>query len=167
MSAVGEQGLDAAMVEAFYKALADYAAWCDSAVEAPFGDRTEEAIAAYNALDAKIRDFFMRSRLAAFSPDSTAVLDVQTSSIEAISAENLTGKTEDIAAYPIARVTGRAEISLTEPVNPAWAAQFNTLKAIVFDSDAKVFTEDDCRQKWPSVQIRGSRHTTHLAYHTW
>ena len=142
----GEQGLDAAMVEAFYKALADYAAWCDSAVEAPFGDRTEEAIAAYNALDAKIRDFFMRSRLAAFSPDSTAVLDVQTSSIEAISAENLTGKTEDIAAYPIARVTGRAEISLTEPVNPAWAAQFNTLKAIVFDSDAKVFTEDDWNQ---------------------
>ena len=134
------------MQEGFYKALADYAAWCDAAVEAPFADKTDAAIAAYNALDAKVKDFFMRSKLAAFSPESVASLDVQTAGIQAISAENLTGKMDEIAAYPIARVTGKAEIDLSEPVNPAWAVQFELVKSVAF-ADKKVLTEAD----WAAV----------------
>lgn len=139
----GAQGLNVDLIEAFYAALAAYVAWKDAEVEAPFGDDTDNVIAAYNALDAKVKDFFMRSRLAAFSPDSTAALDVQTSRIEAISAENLTGKNDEIAAYPIARVTGKAEIDLTSPVNPVWAAQFETLKSLAFSSRKKILTEED------------------------
>ena len=142
----GAMGVNAEMIEGFYKALADYSAWCDAAVEAPFADKTDAAIAAYNALDAKVKDFFMRSKLAAFSPESVASLDVQTAGIQAISAENLTGKMDEIAAYPIARVTGKAEIDLSEPVNPAWAAQFELVKSVAF-ADKKVLTEAD----WAAV----------------
>ena len=142
----GAMGVNAEMIEGFYKALADYAAWCDAAVEAPFADKTDAAIAAYNALDAKVKDFFMRSKLAAFSPESVASLDVQTAGIQAISAENLTGKMDEIAAYPIARVTGKAEIDLSEPVNPAWAVQFELVKSVAF-ADKKVLTEAD----WAAV----------------
>jgi hypothetical protein len=138
----GAQGVNAAQIEAFYKALADYVAWAESAVEAPFGADTDKAIELYNALNTKVKDFFVRSRLAAFSPDSTASLDVQTALIQTISADNLTAKTSDIAAYPLARVTGKAEIDLSQPVNPAWAAQFDALKAIAFDSSVKVLTEE-------------------------
>ena len=138
----GAAGINADIIEKFYAAVAAYIAWHEAAVEAPFGDATDGVIAAYNALDAKVKDFFMRSRLAAFSPDSTAALDVQTSRIEAISADNLTGKSQEIAEYPIARVTGKAEIDLTAPVNPAWAAQFNTLIAAAAP-DKKVLTEAD------------------------
>ena len=139
----GAPGVDAGLIEAFYKSLADYAAWYDAAVEAPYGADTDAAIAAYNALDAKIRDFFMRSRLAAFAPDSTSALNIQTSRIESISSENLSGKTEEIASYPIARITGKAEIDLDGPVNPAWAADFNVLKSIVIGNDRKTLTEED------------------------
>ena len=149
----GVLGVNAEMIENFYKALADYVVWQESAVEAPFGDGTDAAIEAYNALDAKVKDFFMRSRLAAFSPDSTAALDVQTSRIEAISSENLTGKTDDIAAYPIARVTGKAEIDLSEPVNPAWAAQFETVKALI--KDKNTLTEAD----WAEIGTRFAAYT--------
>ena len=90
--------------DTFYKALAEYVAWSDAAVEAPFADKTDAAIAAYNALDAKVKDFFMRSELAAFSPASIASLDIQTSRIEAISADNLMGKAEEIASYPLAHI---------------------------------------------------------------
>ena len=149
----GVQGVNAEMIENFYKTLADYVAWQEAAVEAPYGDKTDAAIAAYNALDAKVKDFFMRSKLASFSPDSTAALDVQTSRIEAISAENLTGKTDEIAAYPIARVTGKAEIDLSEPVNPAWAAQFETIKSIA--ADKKVLTEAD----WAEIGAQFAAYT--------
>ena len=146
----GVQGVTAAQVEEFYKALADYAAWKEAEVEAPYGDQTDKAIELYNALDAKVKDFFVRSRLAAFSPDSTSSLDVQTAQIQAISAENLTGKTADIAAYPIARVDGKDRIDLSAPVNPAWAAQFEALRKIAVDPEAEVLTEDD----WNAIGAR-------------
>ncbi len=151
----GAMGVNADMIEAFYKTLADYEAWQAAAVELPFGEQTDKAIAAYNALDAKVKDFFMRSKLAAFSPDSTASLDVQTSRIEAISAENLTGKTEEIAAYPIARITGKPEIDLAAPVNPAWAADFETLKSIAVDPAAKTLTEAD----WAEIGAKFAAYT--------
>ena len=146
----GVQGVTAAQVEEFYKALADYAAWKEAEVEAPYGDQTDKAIELYNALDAKVKDFFVRSRLAAFSPDSTSSLDVQTAQIQALSAENLTGKTADIAAYPIARVDGKDRIDLSAPVNPAWAAQFEALRKIAVDPEAEVLTEDD----WNAIGAR-------------
>ena len=152
----GAAGVNADMIDAFYKNLADYAAWQAAAVELPFGDQTDAVIAAYDALDSKIKDFFMRSRLAAFSPDSTGALDVQNSLIEAISAENLTGKTEEIAAYPIARVTGKAEIDLTSAVNPAWAAQFEIVRKAAF-ADLKILTEED----WAAAGAKAS------AYKAW
>ena len=138
----GQNGVTAAQIEDFYKALTDYVAWTEATVEAPFGAQTDKAIDLYNALNAKVKDFFVRSRLAAFSPDSTGSLDVQTSLIQSISADDLTSKTSDIASYPLARVTGKAEIDLSQPVNPAWAAQFEALKAIVLDPSVKVLTEE-------------------------
>ena len=151
----GASGVNADLIEKFYKTLAEYKSWKDAEVEAPFGADTEPALAAYNALDAKVKDFFMRSKLAAFSPDSTATLDVQTSRIEAISAENLTGKVEEIAAYPIVRVTGKAEIDLAAPVNPAWAGQFAQLVAVAA-ADKKFLNEED----WAEIGSKFSAYTS-------
>lgn len=150
----GAAGINAEMIENFYKALAEYAAWQAAVVEAPFGDKTDAAIAAYNALDAKVKDFFMRSKLAAFSPDSAAALDVQTASIASISADNLTGKTDEIAAYPIARITGKPEIDLTAQVNPAWSAQFDLIKTVALEGKT-VLTEAD----WAAVGAQFAAYT--------
>ncbi len=139
----GQQGVNAAQIEQFYADLQAYSDWCAAEVPAPFAEKTAAAIEAYNALDAKIRDFFMRSKLAAFSPGSTAALDVQTARIEAISGENLSGKKEEIAAYPIARVTGEAELDLTAPINPAWADTFNTIREIAILPDKKTLSEEE------------------------
>jgi hypothetical protein len=154
----GAQGVNAELVDGFYKTLAEYKAWKDAEVEAPFGADTEAALAAYAALDAKVKDFFMRSKLAAFSPDSTATLDVQTSRIEAISAENLTGKVEEIAAYPLVRITGKAEIDLSEPVNPVWAEQFGLLVSVAA-ADKKVLTEE----VWSEIGAKFSAYTSWIA----
>ena len=149
----GAQGINADIINSFYAALADYAAWVAAAPEAPFGDKTDAVIEAYNALDAKVRDFFMRSRLAAFSPDSTSALDVQTSRIEAISADNLAVKADDIASYPIARVTGKAEIDLTKPLNPAWAERFALIRSAAIEGDT--LTEAD----WNAIGDRFAAYT--------
>ncbi len=152
----GELGVNNEMIEKFYNCLNAYDAWLKATVEAPFGADTDAVIAAYQALDAKVRDYFMRSKLAAFSPASTEKLDVQTSQIEAISAGNLAEKQDEIAQYPIARVTGKPEINLSEPVNPVWAAQFNTVVKVALP-DNTVLTEED----WNAV---GAKFAPYLAW---
>ena len=137
----GVNGVNAELIEKFYQALADYQAWNEAAVEAPYGADTDKAIEAYNALDLKVKDFFVRAKLASFSPESAMKLDVQTALIEAISAENLTGKAEEIAAYPIARITGKAELDINAAINPAWSSKFNTLISIVKPKE-KALTEE-------------------------
>lgn len=138
----GIQGINAEQIETFYKNLNDYVVWHDSAVEKPFGDVTDSVIEAYNALDAKVKDFFMRAKLAVFSPESTASLDVQTSLINNISADNLSTKSDDIANYPLVRISGQTEIDLNAAVNPAWSKYFNIIKNVV-DKDKTSITEDD------------------------
>ena len=150
----GDTGVNAAQIEAFYANLAAYVAWAEAAVEPPFGDKTDAAIEAYNALDAKVKDFFMRSKLAVFSPDSIAALDVQTARIEAISGENLQGKHEEIAQYPIARITGKSEIDLSAPINPAWVDKFEVLK-VAIGAEKTVLTESD----WAEIGAKFAAYT--------
>ena len=123
----GEDGVNAELIEAFYKALAEYSAWCAAKPELPYGDDTEAVLSAYQALDAKARDFFVRSKVAAFSPDNAARLDVQTAWIEAIAGSDLSAKLDEIAAYPLAGITGKAEIPVDAAINPAWSAHFASL----------------------------------------
>ena len=153
----GAAGVGAEQIEAFYKNLSDYTAWCNAEVKAPFGDKTDALIEAYNSLDAKVKDYFMRSELAAFSPDSTSTLDVQTARIEAISAENLASKREEIAAYPLARITGKSEIDLSCSINPAWAAQFELVRSVAIDADKKSITLDE----WNAI---GTKFTDYVAW---
>ena len=155
MDRSGEMGVTAAQVEAFYTELKAYSDWCAAEVAAPFADKTDAVIAAYQALDAKMKDYFMRSRLAAFSPDSTSALDVQTSRIEAISAENLSVKGDEIASYPIARITGKEELDLTASINPAWVAQFQVVKEAAIEADKKTLSEAD----WAAIGVKFTAYT--------
>lgn len=156
MDRCGENGVNAELIEKFYQLLADYKAWSEAAVEAPYGADTDKAIEAYNALDSKVKDYFVRAKLASFSPESVMKLDVQTGVIEAISADNLTGQTEAIAACPIARITGKADLDIDAAINPAWAPMFNTLVSIVKPKE-KSLTEES----WAAI---GS---TFAAYNAW
>lgn len=157
MDRSGEMGVTAAQVEAFYTELKAYSDWCAAEVAAPFADKTDAVIAAYQVLDAKMKDYFMRSRLAAFSPDSTSALDVQTSRIEAISAENLSVKGDEIASYPIARITGKEELDLTASINPAWVTQFQVVKEAAIEAGKKTLTEAD----WTAI---GAKFTAYTAW---
>ena len=137
----GENGVDVALIEKFYQALADYVAWQEAAVAAPCGADTDKGVELYSALDAKVKDYFVRAKLASFSPESVSKLDVQTGLIEAISTDNLTAKTEEIASCPIARITGDAGLDTAAAINPAWESQLKALLAIVKPVE-KVLTEE-------------------------
>lgn len=151
----GLPGIDAGLIDAFYGALASYSAWKqaaedDKAAIFPYGDDTADAFNTVNAIKAKVADYFMRCKLAAFSKDSTSALDVSVSRIEAISDKDLSACDDMISQYPLASITSDGTLPIDERVNPVWQATFAKLKAIVFDKDfkgAKEITEE----QWKSV----------------
>ena len=145
----GEQGVNADQIEAFYVALANYSAWQKAAAKLPFGDKTDAVLEAYNALNSKVKDFFLRNRLAKFDETSRAALDVQVARIEAISSQDLNGQLADIATYPLARITGKDELDIKAVVNPAWKAQMDVIINNALPKDTKVITE----QVWDGIGV--------------
>lgn len=147
----GVDGINADQIEAFYANCNDYVTWFTSqddnkATVFPYGDNTEAALGAYNALKAKVEDFFMRCKLIAFNEDSTAALDVSVARMEAISEKDLSACSDEIATYPLARVNDKIQLPLNGGINPAWQAAFANLKALIFDVDfegQKYITEED------------------------
>lgn len=144
----GFDGVTAEQIEVFYTALADYAAWNASRCDLPYGDNTEAALSAYNALKEKIDDYFVRCKLAAFNASALATLDVSLERIENANEKNLTACMDEIAALPLARIAA-AGLPCEGGINPAWESAFAALKQLVFDVDfphAKAISEAEWQQ---------------------
>lgn len=160
MDRSGVTGVNAEQVEEFYSACADYAAWCaegGSESTHPYGPDTESAFAALEAVAQKVDDYFIRCSLAAFSSESVPALDLQVSSISEISSKNLTACREQIAGYPLARITGE-QLLRYDGINPAWAAAFSELRTKVLDR-AYPGKESITAEEWESVVAGFSGYT--------
>ena len=134
----GEAGITAEHIEAFYAALADYAAWQKAAEDGkkdifPYGDDTAAALAACEAVQDKVADYFMRCKLIRFDDAVSAAVDVSAERVGAISDKNLATQSEEIASYPLARPTKDAVLPF-DGINPAWQAAFAAVRALVLDA---------------------------------
>jgi hypothetical protein len=123
----GGAGIDAAGAEAFFAAVTAALAWrgegaSDSAV-LPLGSASAAALAATDAIAARIDDYFARCALARFDPRAEAALNREEQAWLALAARDLSIETEEIRAFPLARVYARAELPLVEGLNPAWSAE--------------------------------------------
>lgn len=153
----GEAGIDADGIERFYTAVSDYLAWqeagqADKDNVFPYGDGTAAAFGAVSAVKAKLDDYFLRCKLAAFNP-TDASLDVSADKISSVSAKNLADNVAEIAEYPIAKVAAGQALSLASGINPAWQAAVASLKSLVLDVDypeAAELTEE----QWTAVQAK-------------
>lgn len=138
----GVQGITAEQIEAFYGALADYAAWQDAAGAdiRPFGDNTQAVLDAVEALKDKVADFFMRCKLIAFTEAAALAVDVSADKISAISDHDLSGEAEEIASYPLARPS-KDGILRFDGINPAWKGRVDAMKALAGMEDKEGIDE--------------------------
>ena len=137
----GADGVTADHIEAFYTALADYAAWQAAGTKEvfPFGDKTADALAAVNAVKDKVADFFMRCKLIGFDQAIAPAVDVSVDKIGAIEG-NLAEAGSAIADEPLAKPAADGILPL-DAVNPAWKAAIEGMRALVLDADKKTLTE--------------------------
>src|SRR5690606_2097430 len=87
-----------------------------------------EAVNALNAVQAKVEDFFARTRLAAFDANALVPLSPSVEGYAALSAQLLSQDDAAIDALPVATVVAGGELPLTQGINPAWSEAMATLR---------------------------------------
>ena len=162
----GADGVTADHIEAFYTALADYAAWKDAGTGdvLPYGDKTADALAAVEALKDKVADFFMRCKLIGFDQAIAPAVDVSVDKIGAIEG-NLADAGSAISEEPLAKPAADGLLPL-DAVNPAWKAAVEVMRALVLDADKKTLTEAEwaeiCGKFAPYVAWMGEKKGTEV-----
>ena len=101
----------------------------------PYGENSDDAVAAVNAIRDKMADYYMRCRFLQFHDDCAAALDVSAEKVAEISGLNFATCNEEISKYPISRPIATCVMPVNEGVNPAWQAAFGKVKALVLDVD--------------------------------
>lgn len=132
----GRAGVDRARAEAFFAQAAALDAWqrrCEDPQDAsallPLGEEgTRAAVAAVQALQAKVEDYFARCRVAAYDERAVGALNPSPQDYERMAAGALTMESDAIAALPLATVAPGRPLPLREGLNPAWAAELEALR---------------------------------------
>ena len=128
----GVPGIDRAKAEAFWADLHSLQTWFAQAAE--LGCHLQPralalaAAGAVNAVQAKVDDFFARTRLVEFDANARAPLNPTEEGYAALGAQVLSNASESLAALPLAAVTGERSLPLVNGVNPAWATALQTLR---------------------------------------
>ena len=137
------------------KCKADYTAAESDPYEPPYGDASDAAEAAVNAVRQKVADWFMRCRLVQFDEEASPVLDVQVEKIAAISGNNLGDSMAEIAGYPLARPSKEALLPLLQGINPAWQGAMKDVAAIADFAGKESITEEE----WNAVVAKVDAYT--------
>ncbi len=113
----GEAGVNTELVETFYVACADYAEWMDSRA-LPYGAATADAYSAFEAVKAKVEDYFTRCKLLSYDPAAASAVAVSVDKID------------EISSCPIARPESDGVLPF-KGLNPAWQAAFDRLVSLL------------------------------------
>ncbi len=129
----GEQGVDDASLRTFFAAVFAHAAWLAdardrAAVVLPLGPATAAAAAAVAAIEPKLEDWFLRGRLAAYAGGHDAVGD-GAPRLPDVGAELWSVTHGALRGLPLSRVVVGGAFDLAGPVNPAWQAEVDALRA--------------------------------------
>ena len=102
---------------------------------APYGENSDDAVTAVDAIRDKVTDFFLRCKFIQFHDDCAAALDVSAEKVAEISEKNFATNIEEISKYPLSKPRADALLPIKEGINPAWQSQFAKVKELVLDVD--------------------------------
>ncbi|MCQ2973296.1 MAG: hypothetical protein MJ211_00640 [Bacteroidales bacterium] len=154
----GQPGIDKDKIEQFYTECTNYYTWftkseTDNLSIYPYGDKTEDALLAYNAIKEKVNDYFVRCKMVAFNKDTYNAMEIQLDKLTQITDENLSQNIEKVANYPLARVSEKIILPINQGINPAWENAFNNIKSLIFDIDF-AGKQEISEKEWNSISAK-------------
>lgn len=155
----GQQGVTAESIATFFTQLAAHAGW-HAAAEAkaaevlPLGAGTAAASAAVEAIAAKVDDWFVRCRVAAFDTRAhTAVNRSEQAYLDA-AARDLSVTSAELRQLPLAHVEAGRALDLAGPVNPAWQAEVDALRTAAVEPLLGKASTSLTEVQWTALKAR-------------
>lgn len=143
----------------------------------PLADSTADAVAAFEAVKAKVDDYFVRCQLAAFDQRAADTLNPAASVYEVLANRVVADVDAEIAALPLSAIAAERPLDLSLGINPAWACAIATLKEKVLTpllgADYEVLTAADWQQvstrlaawrSWQAAKPETALHSLELDY---
>lgn len=162
----GEAGVSAGKLAQFFEAAQARLAWLQAAQAGgeilPLGDATAAVHVALDTVRAKIDDFFVRCRLAAYDARAAAPLNRAEADFAALAVRCLSSGDEELAGFPLAAVMADGVLPLDKGVNPAWRAalaQFRAAVVVPLLGERAALTEEE----WQMLQARLAPYAAWLA----
>ena len=129
----GEDGISEASLEAFFAQAQQVSDWHRAAEEnaaevLPLGADTAAAAELFDAVRARIDDYFTRCRLAAFDARAASALNPAETFYNALGPQALNASNAEIAALPLALAAADQPLPLSSGLNPAWAGRIAALR---------------------------------------
>ncbi len=162
----GKPGIDQSLINRFFTELGAYADWWKKAEDnvpeiLPLGAASEKVVSSFKAVRVKIDDYFARCRLAEFDERALAALNRHESDYLSFAARDLTITGEEIAGFPLARITAKKPLPLKENLNPAWVnklAEFSRHVIVPLMGDKSSLTGDE----WATITDKLTFHEAWL-----
>lgn len=130
----GRPGVNQAKVDQFFAECAAWDAWLSQAETAaatlkPLGKATSAAVAAWQAVRAKVEDYFNRCRLAAFDARALTALNPEEAAYRKLAINELALLPDEVRGFPLAPIAPGKPLPLRAGLNPAWAGAVATFDA--------------------------------------
>ncbi len=151
----GLPGITKEKSELFFNEAREYSDWhlkaeAENSSIFTMGENTAIAADSFEAVELKVDDYFTRCSLAAFDPNATLSMNPAQTRYEEVSLKSISAATEEIAAFPLAKVEPKLDLPLSQAVNPAWAKTLLTFRDNVvrplFGDDKETLSESEWNQ---------------------
>jgi hypothetical protein len=151
-----------ASVAAFYAQAQAVLDWHKAAADGdvqfqPLGDKTADAVALFEKVQAKIDDYFVRCQLAAFDARAVDALNPAPAVYAVLNNRAISNSDADVSALPLASVGAGQALPLGQGLNPAWAGAIQNLQDSVIKpllGDAAVKQDELSAGQWAEVSAR-------------
>ena len=158
----GVNGVTSASVAAFYAQAQAVLDWHKAAADGdlqfqPLGDKTADAVALFEKVQAKIDDYFVRCQLAAFDARAVDALNPAPAVYAVLNNRAISNSDADVSALPLASVGAGQALPLGQGLNPAWAGAIQNLQDSVIKpllGDAAVKQDELSAGQWADVSAR-------------
>ena len=149
-------GVSQPKVDLFFKEAQAFSDWNGKAEAAGvliLGEKTGVAMGALEAVRAKVEDYFVRCRLAAFDPRALTALNRPQEEYLSVAAKDLSAAAPEMSGFPLAHIEAGRPLPLGQGVNPAWSAAIakfhdEVVKPLLGSRDS--LTE----KEWTDIQAR-------------
>jgi len=150
----GARGISSETCDQFFARAEAYVAWWQRAEDDKdilfLGAGTLLATDCFHAVKAKVEDYFIRCRLAAYDPRAAAPLSRSVEDYQLLANQALGAEAAGVAAFPIAVVAAGKPVPLKSCVNPAW---FTAIQALHDQVVVPVYGEKDAltEEEWNAL----------------